>query len=241
MFRLVLVDVAEGDLLEVLLVGIDGRPEEGVREQRRFHRRAVAHDFHVDGRRDRGRADVVDLGVDADHVAAAREGIGLHHLHAALLLRLEGQLHAVLAGRQRAGVARRRRVQVVVVREVAARHAGARQVGVILGVVEQRDEQVGLLAVAFLLQRQLRQRAAARVDLAVIDVGRELHQLRLGDRRGGIGCRGRGGRQGRRRAAGRRGAAARIGRGGAGGLRDVREEHRLASMGTLPVVVQHDR
>jgi hypothetical protein len=133
------------------------------------------------------------------------------------------------------------RIDVVVIREIAAEQARARQIGVARGVVEQRDEQVGLLAVAGLLQRELRERAAARVDLAVIDVGRELHELRL---------RGRGRRRGRR-AGGRRRhvtgcrrrararCAARGGRGSR--LRGVREEHRRAPMEALPVVEQHDR
>jgi hypothetical protein len=203
---LVLVEVAEVDLLEVLRVRVDRRPEERMREHRRFDGRVVAHQFQVQRRRDRRGADVVDLGVDADHVAAARERVGLHDLHAALHRRLERQLQRVLVARQRRRARIQLRVDVVVVREVAAEQARARQIRVAGRVIEQRDVQVRLLAVALLLQRELRERAAARVDFAVVHVGRE-HELRLRGRcrrrRRGAGCGGGRFTCGRRRARAR--------------------------------------
>ena len=170
---LVLVDVAERHLLEVVLLGVDSRSDERVREARRFHRLVVAHQFHIDRRRDRRRADVLDLRVDADHIAAARERVGLDDLHATLDRRLEAELERLGVARQIVRLVRHRRVDVVVVREIAAEQTRARQIRMVRGAVEQRDDQIRLLAVALLDERQLRQRAAARVDLAVIDVGAE--------------------------------------------------------------------
>ncbi|ABA49432.1 hypothetical protein BURPS1710b_0305 [Burkholderia pseudomallei 1710b] len=240
---LVLVDVAERDLLEVLLIRVHRRPEERMREHRRLDRRVVAHELHVYARRHGRGADVLDLRVDADHVAAARERVRLHHLHAALHRRFERQLQRVLVGRERRR-AGHLRIDVVVIREIAAEQARAREIRVVRRVIEQRHRQVGLLAVARLRQRQLRERAAARVDLAIVDVGREAHELRLRRRRGRRGGRARRGRRQRirrrRRARARRAiAVSRVRRGVR--LRDVREEHRRASVGPLPVVEQHDR
>ena len=237
---LVLVDVAERDLLEVMLVRVDGRSDERVREARRFDRLAVAHELHVGARLDRSRADVLDFRVDADHVAAARERVGLDDLHAALDRRLEGQLQRFLSVLERAG-AGDRRVDVVMIREIAADEARACEIRVFGRAIEQRDVQRRGLRIGILGQDELIERTAARIDLAVVDVGAEVNQLRgrlrLGRRRAahrsGGRARRRGGLGARRVRCGRR-------RAGAGLVRRVREEHRRAAVIALPVVEQHD-
>ena len=145
---LVLVDVAERHLLEVVLLGVDSRSDERVREARRFHRRVVAHQFHIDRRRDRHGTDVLDLRVDTDHIAAARERVGLYDLHATLDRRLEAELERLGVTRQIVRLVRQRRVDVGMVREIATEQTRARQIRMVRGAVEQRDNQIGRLAVA---------------------------------------------------------------------------------------------
>src|SRR5476651_2754354 len=85
--------------------------------------------------------------------------------------------------------ARYEREDVVVVREVAAEQARAREIRVRRGVIEERDVQIRLLAVTFLHERQLRQRAAARIDLAGVDVRGKIHELVCGARSGCVRTR----------------------------------------------------
>ena len=232
---LALVDVGEGDLVELVAVGVHGRAGERAVEARLLNRAAVAGQFHVQRRVDRCGAVVGHVKARVDHVAAALEDVRLDQLGAALV---GGQRDGdIVAGAQitRAGRGRKHRR---VVREIAADDARARQIGALDAAVEEHHRVA--IVVLLVQQLQLGDDRAGRVDGGAHHVGRDDDLFRSRCLRDCARGRSGLGACGCRCGALRHVACGRAARCGSRGRLRRREEHRLVAIRALPVVEQQD-
>ncbi len=208
-----LVDLGEFDLLELVGLVVDDRPDErrGRERVQRHRLLGVAHQLEVRlGRIWRARR-VGDVEGGVDDVAAAMERERLHDLVAIRGGRLELELDLVGASRQLARTGEHP-IGRPMVRHAVADQAGLRDEGALGALLEREIGLGGVVRVAMLVECHQRDHAADRVDFGGVEVGLDRHDLA-----GGRGCgrrvAGHGGLRGR---AGRR---ARRGRWQVGGFR----------------------
>ena len=120
-----LVDLGKLDLLELVLLVVDGGPDECRRRHRALRDRlfAVAHQLEVRLRRNRRAAVVRNVERGVDHVAAAMKRQHLRHFVTLRVRRLELQVDRAFAGSERTRARQR------LVRRAMVGHALADQPG----------------------------------------------------------------------------------------------------------------